>query len=340
MNFKRTNPLLVSAKILLLTLAFSVATISCSDDDDDNSPEPQQTVLDIAIANDNFDVLEAAAVKAGSAVTNVLDGNGPITVFAPTDAAFMTYLGVANEAAAITAVNGLTPAAAADLLTFHVISGSEIKAEDIATGSSSATTLSGPIYLSKGTAGVFINGTSQVTTADIQASNGVIHIINRTLVEPTKTIKQIAVDYTTASPAQFTQLVAALAKVPALLNAADAPGNLTVFAPTDAAFQALYTALGVANINELEAEIGNDKLAQVLQHHIVGARVFSTDLTTGNVNTLNAGDAVTINVPNLTVTDASGSTPPAALVPSLLNVHATNGVIHVIDKVLIPTGIL
>jgi transforming growth factor-beta-induced protein len=166
----------------------------------------------------------------------------------------------------------------------------------------------------------------------------VVHVINRTLVPPSKTIADIAVDYSTSAAPQFTQLVAALTKVPTLLTAADSDGNLTVFAPTDAAFQSLYAALDVANINELEAKIGNDKLAKVLQHHIVAARVFSSDLATGNVTTLNQN--IGINVSTLKITDANGSTPPSGLVSTLLNVHATNGVIHVIDKVLIPTGIL
>jgi transforming growth factor-beta-induced protein len=291
------------------------------------------TIVAPAYFNKDFSTLVSAVVQAGLLNTLLSDDN-ELTLFAPTNAAF-TAAGVT-----LPANNPTNNAALAEILKYHVIAGEdEVTSGDIATGSSSATTLSGPIYLSKGAAGVFINGTSQVTIADIQASNGVVHVINRTLVEPTQTIADIAVGYTTATTPEFTQLVAALSKVPALLTAADSEGNLTVFAPTDAAFQALYTALGVANINELETAIGNAKLAQVLQHHIVGARVFSTDLVSGNVNTLNEGDPVTINVTNLTVTDAAGR-PAAALVPSLLNVHATNGVIHVIDKVLIPTGIL
>jgi transforming growth factor-beta-induced protein len=474
MILKRKNPLLVSAKILLLTLAFSVVTISCSDDDDNSPDTTSDTILGLAQATSDLSTLEAV-LELYPDLETLLSGSTEYTVFAPTNAAFAEFLTaigqtsataipedvlrtvleyhvVAGEvtssqlttgnvataggeniavnvasgvvlngntnvtAANVQASNGvvhivdkvLVPpsilpvvgtivapayfnkdfstlvsavvqagllntllsddneltlfaptnaaftaagvtlpannptnnAALAEILKYHVIAGEdEVTSGDIATGSSSATTLSGPIYLSKGAAGVFINGTSQVTIADIQASNGVVHVINRTLVEPTQTIADIAVGYTTATTPEFTQLVAALSKVPALLTAADSEGNLTVFAPTDAAFQALYTALGVANINELETAIGNAKLAQVLQHHIVGARVFSTDLVSGNVNTLNEGDPVTINVTNLTVTDAAGR-PAAALVPSLLNVHATNGVIHVIDKVLIPTGIL
>jgi transforming growth factor-beta-induced protein len=284
------------------------------------------TIVAPAYFNKNFTTLIAAVKAASPSILQTLLNSNKKTLFAPTNAAF--------AAAGITTLPGQATLDA--VLTYHVLNG-EVRAADIATGSSAPTTLNGKIYLSKGTAGVFINGTTQVTTTDIVRSNGVVHVINRTLLPPSKTIAQIAIDASTSAAPQFTQLVAALSKVPALLTAASSAGDLTVFAPTDAAFQALYTTLGVANMNELEAAIGNDKLAEVLQHHIVGARVFSTDLSSGSVNTLN--QSVTINVSNLTVTDAIGST-PAGLVSGSLNILGTNGVIHAINRVLIPTGIL
>jgi transforming growth factor-beta-induced protein len=284
------------------------------------------TIVAPAYFNKNFTTLIAAVKAASPTILQTLLNSDKKTLFAPTNAAF--------TAAGITTLPNETTLNA--VLTYHVLNG-EVEAADISTGSSSATTLNGKIYLSKGTAGVFINGTTQVTATDIAASNGVVHVINRTLIPPSKTIADIAIDASTATTPQFTQLVAALSKVPALLTAADSEGDLTVFAPTDAAFQALYTTLGVSNMNELETLIGNEKLAQVLQHHIVGARVFSTDLSSGSVNTLN--QSVTINVTNLTVADANGST-PAGLVSSSLNILGTNGVIHAVDRVLIPTGIL
>lgn len=285
------------------------------------------TIVAPAFFNKNFTTLIAAVKAASPTILQTLLNADKKTLFAPTNAAF--------TAAGITSLPNEATLNA--VLTYHVI-GSEVFAADIANGSSSAATLNGNIYLSKGTAGVFINGTTQVTATDIAGSNGVVHVINRTLLPPSQTIAQIAVAASTSSSPQFTQLVAALSKVPALLDAAGAAGNLTVFAPTDAAFQALYATVGVADLNALEAAIGNDKLAQVLQHHIVGARVFSTDLASGSVATLNQN--VTVNVSNLTITDGNGSTPPSGLVSTSLNIHATNGVIHTIDKVLIPTGIL
>lgn len=284
------------------------------------------TIVAPAYFNKDFTTLIAAVKAASPTVLQTLLNSNKKTLFAPTNAAF--------TAAGITTLPDQTTLNA--VLTYHVLNG-EVEAADIATGSSSVTTLNGKIYLSKGTAGVFINGTTQVTATDIAASNGVVHVINRTLMPPSKTIADIAIEASTATAPQFTQLVAALSKVPALLTAADSEGDLTVFAPTDAAFQALYTTLRVSNMNELETLIGNEKLAQVLQHHIVGARVFSTDLSSGSVNTLN--QSVTINVTNLTVADANGST-PSGLVAGSLNIHGTNGVIHAINRVLIPTGIL
>jgi len=288
------------------------------------------TIVAPAYFNKNFSTLVSAVVQAGLLPT-LLSTTNQLTLFAPTNAAF--------TAAGITALPPNTTdgnALLTSILAYHVIAGtSEITAANIATGPSSATTFGGSkLYLSKGTAGVFINGTTQVTSTDIQASNGIVHVINRTLVPPTQTIAEIVVANTTASSPQFTQLLAALARTDGqgaddLLAAVSAStGELTVFAPTDAAFQALYTSLGVANVNEIPLAT----LIAVLKKHVVGVRRFSTDLVSGTVPTLNGN--VTVNTANLTVVGGSGT--PAALMPTLLNIQGKNGVIHVIDKVLLP----
>jgi len=153
-------------------------------------------------------------------------------------------------------------------------------------------------------------------------------------VPPAKTIAEIVVESTTAASPQFTQLLAALARTDGqgdndLLAAVSAStGELTVFAPTDAAFQALYTALSVTSVND----IALPTLIAVLKKHVVGARRFSTDLVSGAVPTLN-GD-VTVNTANLTIVGGSGTA--ANLQTTLLNINAKNGVIHVIDQVLLP----
>jgi len=288
------------------------------------------TIVAPAYFNKNFSTLVAAVVQAGLLPT-LLSTTNQLTLFAPTNAAF-TAAGITS----LPANNATGNALLTSILAYHVIAGtSEIKAADIASGPSSAATFGGAkIYLSKGAAGVFINGKTQVTATDIQGSNGIVHVINRTLVPPTQTIAEIVVANTTAAAPQFTQLLAALQRTQGqgdndLLAAVSAStGELTVFAPTDAAFQALYTSLEVANVNEIPLAT----LIAVLKKHVVGARRFSTDLVSGPVATLNGN--VTVNTANLTVVGGSGS--PAALQATLLNIQAKNGVVHVIDKVLLP----
>lgn len=348
MKLRKSNPLLLSAKMLLLTFTFSAVAISCSDDDD-NSPAPQQTVLEIAVANSDFDVLEAAAIKAGTDVLNVLGGSTQITVFAPTDAAFVAYLDVANEAAALTAVNGLSPSAAADLLTFHVIAGSEIKAEDIAAGTTTVTTArasNNKAFVTKSGANVTINN-ARVTTANVDASNGVIHIIDAVLAPPAGNIVSIATTGATAE--SFNLLATALTKAN-LVTALQGAGPFTVFAPDDVAFLALLRTLtgnatlteaqGIDAINAITATsdpLNLDELTNVLQYHVVpNAAAFSINLTNNQtITTLkaNAPNQVTIALGSSVTVDGAASEPSTV---ALANVAATNGVIHVIDRVLLP----
>lgn len=278
------------------------------------------TVVAPAYFNKNFTTLIAAVKAASPSILTTLLNSSDKTLFAPTNAAF--------AAAGITTLPNQATLDA--VLGYHVI-GSEVLSTNIAAGSSSATTLNGKIYLSKGAAGVFINGSSKVTTADITASNGVVHVIDRTLLPPAKTIAEIVTEYATAtSGAQFTKLLQALQRTSGqgandLVAAASAAGDLTVFAPTDAAFDALGVNLATVDLTAL---------TNILKHHIVGARVFSSDLSTGSVGTLY--NNVAINATALTVTGAKTGETGANLQPALLNIHATNGVIHVIDKVLLP----
>ncbi len=288
------------------------------------------TIVAPAYFNKNFSTLVSAVVQA-DLLSALLSKNNELTLFAPSNAAF--------EAAGITALPANTTegnAVLTSILANHVIAGAnEIKASDIAAGPSAATTLGGgKIYLSKGAAGVFINGTTKVSTTDIQGSNGIVHVIDRTIVPPTKTIAEIVVENTTASTPQFTQLLAALARTDGqgandLLAAVSAKtGELTVFAPTDAAFEALYASLNVSGVDDIDLAT----LIAVLKKHVVGARRFSTDLSTGDVATLNGN--VSVNTSDLTVVGGSGT--PAKLQSTLLNIHGTNGVIHVIDQVILP----
>jgi len=290
------------------------------------------TVVEPAYFNKNFTTLIAAVSAASPSILVTLLNSTKKTLFAPTNNAFI--------AAGITTLPSQATLDA--VLTYHVI-GSEVKASQLpantAPENSAISTLGGVFYLSnRGSTGVFINGRTKVTATDIMADNGVVHVIDRTLLPPSQTIAGIATALSTASSGQeFTQLVAALVRVPALLEAASSSeSNLTVFAPTDEAFNELYTALGVSGINDIDIDL----LTAVLQHHIISSpttttgRIFSSDLVTASVPTLN-GD-ISIDASTLTVTSGSGTVANISSNAALINVLGTNGVIHTINKVLLP----
>jgi transforming growth factor-beta-induced protein len=288
------------------------------------------TVVEPAYFNKNFTTLIAAVTAASPSVLQTLLNSSKKTLFAPTNAAFI--------AAGITTLPAQATLDA--VLTYHVVNG-EVKAAQLPSSAAPAnnaiTTLGGTFYLSnRGATGVFINGNTKVTATDIMADNGVVHVIDRTLMPPSQTIAQIATALSTPNPGEFKQLVAALTRVPDLLTAASAASsNLTVFAPTDAAFNTLFTSLGVT-----VATIDLTLLTNVLKHHIVSApttttgRVFSSDLVTGSVPTLNGN--VSINATALTVTSGNGTAANISSNAALINVLGTNGVIHTINKVLLP----
>ena len=283
------------------------------------------TIVAPAYFNKDFTTLIAAVQAANTDILGLLLGNGPsdegLTLFAPTNAAF--------EAAGIADVNG-----ADAVLAYHVVDGTIMASMLPSTTGAAAgvPTLGGEnIYITNAGGDVSINGTTTVVATDIVGSNGVVHVIDRTLIPPTQTINEIVGDFAGGDPAEFTLLAAALARA-GLADFFAGDGPYTVFAPIDAAFEA--AGLDLATINAAEPSV----VAGILTHHVVQANVnvFSTDLVDGNVTMLNEQD-VTISLGDLTVQDASGSDPAAGLVPSLLNVLATNGVVHVIDKVLLPS---
>jgi uncharacterized surface protein with fasciclin (FAS1) repeats len=282
--------------------------------------EETNTIADIVMGNSDFSTLLAAVL--GADLDEALLEQGPFTVFAPTDAAFEAYL----TDNGLTAEQLLQSPDLADILSYHVVQG-EVPASAVAAGG--VPTLAGPsFYVSIDPDGeVWINGNTKVVDTDIMADNGIIHVIDYVITPPTQSIAEIAVGFTQAATPEFTQLVGALTRanlVDAVSGGAD--DNLTVFAPTDAAFEALYTTLGVDGYEDIPLET----LTSVLTYHVVPARAFSQDLREGaNLPTLLTGEELTVNLADLEI-NSSG------LVPSLLNVHATNGVIHVIDEVLVP----
>jgi transforming growth factor-beta-induced protein len=256
----------------------------------------------------SFKTLKAALAKTG--LMGVVSSS-ELTLFAPTDDAFAA-LGLNQQN--ISTVPNLK-----EILLYHVLEG-KIYSTDLYEGFFG--TLNGAAVEISLDGGVFVND-AEVIYADIMARNGVVHVIDQVLFPPTMNLVQLAQSF---DPDEFTILVAAVVAA-GLDDDLSGDGPFTVFAPTDAAFNAAGVTLqNVASV---------PNLTEILLYHVVEGRVFSSDLTTGPVPTLNGGATIYIDAQALTIDDA-GAPGVANLVPSLLNVQATNGVVHVIDKVLFP----
>jgi transforming growth factor-beta-induced protein len=299
------------------------------------------TIVEPAYFNKNFSTLTAAVVKANLLGT-LTNRSATLTLFAPDNAAF--------TAAGITSLDGLTAEALTPILTYHVL-GSKVYGNGLPPTGSAVTTLGGDFYLSINENGAFINGLTKITAATLAGGaldydNGVVHLINRTLLPASKNIVEIAVAASQAAQgAEFGQLVAALTAVENdpdaanLITILSGTGPFTVFAPTDAAFASLYTLAKVADFNELVAAVGIPTIEAVLKYHVLGARVFSSDLPNLPSNTVaTLGGNITLNLGALTITDTDAAlslgSADAAIVST--DILGTNGVIHVIDEVLLP----
>jgi uncharacterized surface protein with fasciclin (FAS1) repeats len=318
-NMKNLRKLLAPLSIVLLSV---IVFSSCKKDDPVVTPPKDITV--VATENGSFTKLVAALAKAD--LVKTLQGTGPFTVFAPNDAAF-TKAGVNVDAA--------TKEALSPILTTHVLSGT-VKAADVKSGTAKTVNTNNDIYLSKNADGVFINGNIKVIATDVTASNGVIHVIDNVIVPPARNIVTEAVEG--PDKALFTELVdlVVAAGLQTTLATATAKGY-TVFAPTNTAFQELYKGNGTSKA----ALIANKTLlTRVLLYHVVADRVFSTDLPnvgTAEVSTAgtqaNAGDKLTFDLAGGAKVKG-GSSGNSNIIKA--NVMTTNGVIHAIDKVLIP----
>ncbi|GAA4303160.1 fasciclin domain-containing protein [Aestuariibaculum suncheonense] len=317
---------LKTLKVLMLLLAVIVFS-SCSDDDDDKMQKPLN-IVEIAQATPELSLLVEAVVKAD--LVDALSAAGDKTVLAPTNTAFTAFLS-AKGFASLDAVptNVLT-----QILLNHVIGGSNIMSSDLIGNMGYTNTLAdGPnntklsLYYN-GTSGVMFNGSSSVTVPDIKASNGIIHVVNGVIDLPT-----IATFAT--SNAALSTLVDVLAyadtgmpTVPYIETVSNPnAGPFTVFAPTNDAFVSLLAELNVSALTD----IATDTVDAVLLHHIVNANLQSSQLVSGTVTTL--GGDITADASAFTLTDSNGRV--SNIVTSLVDIQATNGVVHVIDKVIL-----
>jgi len=307
----------------VLGTGIMLTSASCSKDDDPVTPT-DNTITGKVSGDASLSLLKTAVVRANLAST--LQGTGPFTVFAPTDAAF-TAAGLTSAA-----INGTDPALLSKVLLYHTLP-ARILAADVPAGpNAKVLTANSPadsVFVTKNANGVFINGI-QVTAADISASNGVIHKIGTVLQPASGNI------VATAQAAGLDSLVKAV------LRATNGPGGnpalastlstaiLTVFAPTNQAFTNLLTALGVSDINDIP--VGT--LLAVLSYHVVGGRAFSSDLNNGPLTML-AGGSTTISLSGSPSIRGNGNGGTASNITAT-NIVCTNGVVHLIDRVLLP----
>lgn len=311
-------------RIFMLLFAVSVISVSCKDDDP--VVEQPSSIYAIASADADLSNLKAALDRAGLSAT--LDGTGDFTVFAPSNAAFGAFLttnGFAN-------LNAVPIPLLKEVLLNHVLA-SKVMAAQVTTGyvstlakGSASSTRNLSMFINTAS-GVKINGVSNVTATDISASNGVVHKVDAVIGLPT------IVTHAVANP-NFSILVSALTRpdqpnfVSILGGTASSP--FTVFAPTNTAFTSLLAELGLASL----AAVPQATLENALKYHVVaGANVASTDITNNmNVITFQGGTFKITTTGGVKITDANNRISNVIAT----DVQCSNGIIHAIDKVLLP----
>lgn len=309
-------------KILAILFIGLIAFVSCSDDDD-TVPMPE-TISELAVATPDLSNLVAALTRAN--LVEALDAPGNYTVFAPTNAAFSAFLTANNFAS----VNDIPVNVLTQVLLNHVIA-EELPAASLATGykNTLASYADSDLNLSmfiNTSGGVKLNGVSNVVTPNIEATNGVIHVVDAVIGIPT------VVTFATADPTFLTLVSALTTLTPAtdfVSILSDSEAAFTVFAPTNDAFSAL------------ESVPGETVLTQVLLHHVVSGNIQSGALTPNGTTVAPSlqGDNLSITLPGTggniaNMTDGSGASDIGIIA---VNVQAGNGVIHVINKVAIPS---
>lgn len=311
--------------VLLLSILSSFVFVSCDNDDDDVTPQ-LPNIVEFAQDNDDFDLLVDAVVKAE--LVDVLSSDGPFTLFAPTDAALQAFL----TAAGTNTIENTPKEVLVQVLTNHVIAG-ELGSGDLNTAYYSTlsstdfgTDVNAFMYVNTDN-GVTINGESSVAQADVEVSNGVIHVIDAVISPPT------VVTFATADP-NFSSLAAALT-APGLstdfVNVLSGDGPFTVFAPTNAAFQALLDSNPDWNT---VSDIPTETLEAVLLYHVSNGNVRSGDLSDEmEVTTLSNNATFQIDLDQDPPMIMAGQNTAGIVVT---DVQTQNGVIHVINSVILP----
>ena len=290
----------------------------------EEAQETPGTIVEVAAQSGAFPTLVAAVQAAG--LVDTLNSDGPFTVFAPTEEAFTTALNTLGiTAEQLLADTELLTA----VLTYHVLA-LEAPSDLVATlNGQNVTTVNGAdITITINDNTVHVNNAT-VTTTDIQASNGIIHVIDTVLLPPTEetaetpgTIVEVAIE-----SGAFPTLVAAV-QAAGLVDTLNSDGPFTVFAPTEEAFTTALNTLGIT-AEQLLAD--TELLTAVLTYHVLALEAPS-DL----VATLNGQNVTTVNGADITITINDNTVHVNNATVTTTDIQASNGVIHVIDTVLLP----
>jgi uncharacterized surface protein with fasciclin (FAS1) repeats len=332
------NNKLIRTGIFLMTSVFFLSTIlvSCKNTNDVNP-----TISQVAVRMKGFSQLEAAAIRGGVAITlsnkNPGDPSGNFTVFAPTNEAF-AKIGLVNPAD----LNVLQKAFLTNVLLYHVNNGATLGASltnGVKVPSLLGATVSKRIVSRSGE--FFING-SKIIATNVKADNGVIHAIDRVLLASGADIANTAIFFAQGKGfvnPELSFLVEAVVYADLVAPLADASANLMVFAPTNQAFRDLGVLLGVP-LNQPSdiRKLPKATVAQVLLTHVFNLRdgaKFTSELSAGTITSLN-NQVITLGAFNNGYLTVRARGNGAAANMAIPDVQCTNGIVHVIDRVLLP----
>ena len=301
---------------LMLTGILLGSGWACQSDE----PVNPKTITDIVFDSPNFTILSTAIRHSG--MSDALKTQD-LTFFAPNDAAFKAS-GFANAAA----VMALSAAEVREILKYHII-GTALTVDQLeAQGTPSYQNLvMKPTYITRNAGGVLVNGV-RITTPDMKADNGIIHVVERLLMPPTKSLLEII-----QSNSDLSFLLAAANRAAqassTLGNALSSPmSTYTLLAPSNAAFMAAgFTS--TASFNAADPAT----LANILLYHVLPGRIFSNNFTSGTLTTV-SNKTIKIDVNNAIKITGNKNSTPATLTQT--NLLATNGVIHIMDRLLMP----
>ena len=340
----------------LVVFILSLFVLACSKNDDDANPgtddeigntdddatPPLPNIVELAQSVDVLSTLLDAIDTADPTIADVLSGEGPFTVFAPTNDAFNDLLSQLED---FESLDDFDEEAEQQLLAlilqYHVISETEAFSTELSDGTV-LTTLQSEELTVNVDGGVFIQDQTEdlaeVVSADNDASNGVVHIVNKVLLPqaaldalfPKPNIVELVVE-----TEELSLLEEAVIKA-GLVEALSEDGPFTVFAPTDAAIEELFELLGDSfnSFDDFDNFVELQILEQILLYHVVPGNIVSSDLTPGTVNTLLPNETLEIIGSDNTFVIGDASEIDANILSP--DQEASNGVVHIIDKILIP----